>query len=51
MVMVVWGEVAQGDVQLEGVPDPMEGIVTQAEADLAAQRTRDVIHVKCHHIS
>ena len=47
IVVFVW----EDDVQLEGMPDPMEGVVTQAEANLAAQRAREVIHVKCHHIS
>lgn len=45
MVICAWGEVHQDYVQSEG---PMEGVVTQAQADLAAQRAREVIHVVCH---
>ena len=45
MVICAWVEVHQDYVQSEG---PMEGVATQAEADLAAQRAREVIHVKCH---
>lgn len=48
MVICAWVEVHQDYVQSEG---PMEGVVTQAEADLAALRAREVIHVKCHHIN